>query len=59
MDTVPERLMAWLLRSVAGAVLFAGIAMLLAGGATFGMLSDEGVLHAVAVVLLQIGAASW
>lgn len=56
MDTVPERLVAWLLRSVASAMLFAGIAMLLAGGATFGMLSGEGVLHAIAVVLLQIGA---
>ena len=56
MDTVPERLVAWLLRSVARAVLFAGTSMLLAGGATFGMLSDEGVFGAIAVILLHVGA---
>src|SRR5678815_247024 len=56
MDTVPERLIAWLLRSVSRAVLFAGFAMLVAGGATFSMLSGDGVPHAIAVTLLQIGA---
>ena len=56
MDTVPERLIAWLLRSVSRAVLFAGFAMLVAGGATFRMLSGDGVPHAIAVTLLQIGA---
>jgi hypothetical protein len=56
MDTMPERLIAWLLRSASRAVLFAGFAMLVAGGATFGMLSGDGVPHAIAVILLQIGA---
>lgn len=56
MDTVPERLVAWLLRSAARATLLAGFAMLVAGGATLGMLSGDGVPHAIAVILLQIGA---
>ena len=56
MDTVPERLVAWLLRSAARATLLAGFAMLVASGATLGMLSGDGVPHAIDVILLQIGA---
>jgi hypothetical protein len=41
MDRVHERVLAWLLGSIAGAMLFAGVAVLLAGVAAFAMLPER------------------
>ena len=56
MDTVPERLVAYVLRSIARAVLFAGISMLPAGMPLFVLLRSESAeLRQIAVTLLQLG----
>ena len=56
MDTVSERLVEWVLRSIVRAVLFAGIAMLPAGVPLFVLLgSDSAELRLIAVTLLQLG----
>jgi hypothetical protein len=53
---VAERLIAWLLRAIASAVLFAGVALLLAGLPLFAFISDSPIPRAIAIILLQIGA---
>jgi len=56
MDTLFERLIAWLLRSVATAMLFAGVAMLLAGIPLFTLLrSNSDPVRQIAGTLLQLG----
>ena len=56
MDTLFERLIAWLLRSVATAKLFAGVAMLLAGIPLFTLLRPESdLVRQIASTLLQLG----
>ena len=55
MDTVPERVVAWFLRSIAKAMLFGGFAMLLAGIPMFTMLSSD-VPRNIAGILLQVAA---
>ena len=56
MDKVHERVLAGLVGSIAGAMLFAGVAVLLAGVASFAMLSEPSALGAIAAIVLQIGA---
>ena len=57
MDKVHERVLAWLLGSIAGAMLSAGVACLLAGVAAFTMLSEPSALGAIAAIVLQLGMA--
>jgi len=52
-----ERILAWLFGSIAGTMLFAGVSILLAGVALFGMLSEPSALGAIAAIVLQLGAA--
>jgi len=54
MDTVPERLIGWVLRATARGLLFAGFAALLAGVFLFGTMSDSSVLRAIASILMQV-----
>jgi hypothetical protein len=54
-STVPERIIGWLLRAIARAMLFGGIAMLLATIPVFGLLSSD-VPRAIAGILLQVAA---
>jgi len=54
MDTVPERLIGWVLRAMARGLLFAGFAALLAGVFLFGTISDSSVLRAIASILMQV-----
>ena len=51
--TVAEVIIGWFLRAIARAMLFGGVAMLLAGIPAFGMLSSD-VPRAIAGVLLQV-----
>ena len=57
MDKVHERILTWLLASISGAMLSAGVAVLLAGGAAFAMLSEPSALGAIAAIVLQLGVA--
>jgi hypothetical protein len=57
MDKVHERMLAWFVGAIAGAMLFAGVAVLVAGVAPFAMLSEPTSLGAIAAIVLQIGAA--
>jgi len=57
MSTVAERLIGWLLRSTAQAVLAAGAAILVACVPLFGLLSESTVPRAIAGILIQIGGA--
>lgn len=52
---MPERIIGWLLRAIARAMLFGGIAMLLATIPVFGLLSSD-VPRAIAGILLQVAA---
>ena len=56
MGTVPERLIGWFLRAIAKAMLFGGVAMLVAAIPAFGLLSSD-VPRAIAGILLQVAAA--
>ena len=56
MSTVAERIIGWSMRAIARAMLFGGVAMLLAAIPAFGLLSP-GVPRAIAGVLLQVAAA--
>ena len=56
MNTPTERLTAWALRLLAGAMLLAGMAVLVAGAASSGMLTESAVVRTSAGILLQIGA---
>ena len=56
MGTVAERLIVWFLRAIARAMLFGGVAMLLAAIPAFGLLSSD-VPRAIAGVLLQVATA--
>lgn len=56
MDTVLERVITWSLRSVAGAMLFAGVAIFIAAVPVYGFVTDAPLLQAGAI-LLQIGGA--
>jgi hypothetical protein len=56
MNTVVERSIAWLLRSIATAVLFAGVALLLAAIPLFALMPvDAPVLRTIGSTLLQLG----
>lgn len=57
MDSVPERLLAWLLRSVSGAILSAGVAIFIAAVPVYGFVTDAPLLRALGAILLQIGGA--
>jgi hypothetical protein len=57
MDKVHERVLAWLVGSIAGAMLSAGVAVLLAGVSLFAMLSEPSALGAIAAIVLQLGVA--
>src|SRR5688572_29823394 len=57
METVPERLVAWVLRSAAGLMLFAGVAILTAAVPLFAFLTESPVFRAIATILLQLGGA--
>src|SRR4026207_2554184 len=57
MDTVPERLVGWFLRSIARAVLAAGAAIFVACIPVLGLLSDSAVPRAIASILMQVGGA--
>jgi hypothetical protein len=56
MDNLTDRLTMWALRSVATAILFAGVSVLVAGVPLFGMLPEFPVARAIAAVLFQISA---
>lgn len=55
METLSDRLTAWLLRLVATAMLFAGASVLVAGVPLFGMLTGSNVARTIAGVLFQLG----
>jgi hypothetical protein len=57
MDTLSERFIAWFLRSIAGALLFAGISMLLPGVPLFAVLPTDDLpeLRLIGSRLLQLG----
>ena len=57
METVPERLVAWVLRSTAGLILFAGGAILVAAVPLFTFMTESPLLRAIATILLQLGGA--
>jgi hypothetical protein len=57
MSTVAERLIGWLLRSAAGAVLSAGAAIFVACVPVFSLMSDSAVPRAIAGILMQVGGA--
>ena len=57
MDTLTERAVTWLLRSTAGAMLFAGTAIFIAAVPVYGFVTDVPLLQAVGAILLQIGGA--
>ena len=54
MDTLSDRFIAWLLRSMASAIGAAGVALLIASVPLIG-LADSSVMDALAAILLQIG----
>ena len=54
MDKLTDRLTMWALRSVATAILFAGVSVLVAGVPLFGLLPEFPVARAIAAVLFQI-----
>jgi hypothetical protein len=54
MDKLTDRLTMWALRSVATAILLAGVSVLVAGVPLFGMLPEFPVARAIAAVLFQI-----
>ena len=56
MSTVAEHLIGWLLRAIAKAMLFGGVAMLLATIPAFALVSSD-VPRAIAAILLQVAAA--
>jgi len=58
MDTPTDRLILWLLRSLAGARLFAGVSVLVAGVPVFGRLSGTPLADAIAGILFQIAELS-
>ena len=55
MDTRPERALAWLLRTAAGAMLFTGVAIFVAAVPVYGFVTDAPLLQAIGGILLQIG----
>ena len=57
MDSVLERVIAWLLRSAAGVMLFAGVAIFIAAVPVYGFVTDAPLLRAIGAILLQIGGA--
>src|SRR5688572_30397453 len=56
MDSRTERLVAWLLRSVAGAMTFAGTSALIAAVPLFLFADMAAELRAIGVIVLQIAA---
>jgi hypothetical protein len=54
MDKLTDRLTMWALRSVARAILFAGVSVFVAGVPLFGMLPEFPVARAIAAGLFQI-----
>ena len=56
MDSRTERLVAWLLRSVAGAMIFAGSSALVAAVPLFIFGSMAGELHSIGGIVIQIAA---
>ena len=57
METVPERLVAGVLRSISGLMLFAGMAILIAAVPLFAFLTESPAPRAIATVLLQLGGS--
>ena len=57
METVPERLVAWVLRSAAGLMLFAGVSIFIAAIPLFAFLTESPAPRAIATVLLQLGGS--
>jgi hypothetical protein len=55
MDTVPERLIGWFLRSIARAVLAAGAAIFVGCVPVLSLFSDAAVPRAIAIILMQVG----
>ena len=52
-----ERLIAWLVRAAAGAMLFAGVAIFVAAVPAYGFVTDAPLLGAIGAILLQVGGA--
>jgi hypothetical protein len=67
MDTIGGRLITWLMRSIATAMLFAGASILVAGVPLFALLDDSPAPRTIAGIVMQIGglfvvagiAAAW
>jgi hypothetical protein len=57
MDTLTERAVTRLLRSAAGAMLFAGVAIFIGAVPAYGFVTDPPLLQTVGAILLQIGGA--
>ena len=57
MDSVPERLVAWLFGSVTSAMLFTGVAIFVAAVPVYGFVPDAPLLQSIGAILLQIGGA--
>ena len=57
MDTLAERAVTLLLRSAAGAILFAGVAIFVGAVPAYGFVTDTPLLQAIGAILLQIGGA--
>lgn len=57
MDTLAERVVTWLLRAVARAMFFAGMAIFVAAVPLLGMLTDAPLLQRLGSSLLQVGGA--
>jgi hypothetical protein len=55
MEKLTDRIGEWLLRSIATVMLFAGVAVLVAGMASSGLLSGSAVASTIAGILFQIG----
>jgi hypothetical protein len=66
MDRLADRFILWLLRSIASALVLAGISMLIAGGPAGSILTEYAVVKTIARIFLEIaiifivlGAAAW
>jgi hypothetical protein len=57
MDALLERVVTSLLRSTAGAMLSAGVAIFIAAAPVYGFVTDASLLQAGGAILLQIGGA--
>lgn len=56
MERLTDRLILWVLRSVATVMLFFGVSLLVAGVPVFGMLTGSAVARTIAGLLLQLGS---